>query len=78
MSQWAFLRAELGAQVVPCNFLGFSSAKVTLAILPLLFQIQWTKLKTHPICLVMFILLFVPSLPNSVKGNSEVHAPMAA
>jgi len=60
------------------QFPGFSSAKVTLAILPLLFQIQWTKLKTHPICLVMFILLFVPSLPNSVKGNSEVHAPMAA
>lgn len=61
-----------------------SNAERTSVTSALLFQIQWTKLKTHPICLVMFPLLSIRSFPhsfwslqskkNSAKGNHEVHA----
>lgn len=66
------------------QLLRLPNGKITLVTPALLFQIQWTKLKTHPICLVMFPLLFVPFLPclfsspdeDPAKGICEVHAPI--
>lgn len=57
-----------------------SNAKITLLTSTLLFQIQWTKLKTHPICLVMFLscsflffqTLFNPSYLTEILGRETM------
>lgn len=57
-----------------------SNVKITLLTSTLLFQIQWTKLKTHPICLVMFLscsflffqTLFNPSYLTKILGRETM------